>query len=151
RVLAQPGYGCGVCAECLSGKENYCARYGILGEHHNGVQAQYLALDEDKVIRQPGNLSFEEAAAIPLVYMTAWEMLINKCSLRPTDTVLVIAASSGVGGAAVQIACAHGARVIATAGTSKLAKASKLGAEVVLDHYQQDVAREVKKLTGGRG
>lgn len=151
RVLAQPGYGCGVCVDCLSGKENYCAKYGIVGEHHNGVQAQYVALDEDKVVHHPSNISFEEAAAIPLVYMTAWEMLINKCGLRPTDTVLVVAASSGVGGAAVQIACAHGARVIATVGTSKLAKASKLGAEVVVDHYKQDVAKEVKKLTGGRG
>lgn len=151
RVLAQPGYGCGFCVECLSGRENYCAKYGIVGEHHDGVQAQFVALDEDKAVHQPSNISFEEAAAIPLVYMTAWEMLINKCGLRPTDTVLVVAASSGVGGAAVQIACAHGARVIATAGTSKLAKAGKLGAEVVLDHYKQDVAKEVKKLTDGRG
>jgi len=151
RVLAQPGFGCGVCRECLSGKENYCAKYGIVGEHSNGVQAQYVVLDEDKVIHQPTNSSFEEAAAIPLVYMTAWEMLINKCGLKPTDTVLVVAASSGVGGAAVQIACAHGARVIATAGTAKVSKAQKLGAETVLDHYQQDVAKEVKKLTGGRG
>lgn len=151
RVLAQPGFGCGVCRECLSGKENYCANYGIVGEQSNGVQAQFVALDEDKVIHQPGNISSEEAAAIPLVYMTAWEMLINKCGLKPTDTVLVIAASSGVGGAAVQIACAHGARVIATAGTAKLSKTRKLGAEVVLDHYQQDVAKEVKKLTEGRG
>lgn len=151
RVLAQPGFGCGVCRECLSGKENYCAKYEIVGEHSNGVQAQFVALDEDKAIHQPGNIGFEEAAAIPLVYMTAWEMLINKCALKPTDTVLVIAASSGVGGAAVQIACAHGARVIATAGTAKLAKARKMGAEAVLDHYRQDVAKEVKKLTDGRG
>jgi len=151
RVLAQPGFGCGVCRECLSGRENYCPKYGIVGEHSSGVQAQYVVLDEDKAIHQPGNISAEEAAAIPLVYMTAWEMLINKCGLKPTDTVLVMAASSGVGSAAVQIACVHGARVIATAGTAKIAKARKLGAEVVLDHYLQDVAKEVKSLTGGRG
>lgn len=151
RVLAQPGYGCGLCRECLSGKENYCARYGILGEHFDGVQAQYIALDEDKVLRQPANIGFEEGAAIPLVYMTAWEMVVNKGAVKPTDTVLVVAASSGVGSAAVQIAKVFGAQVIATAGTRKLEKAKALGADQIIDHYQQDVAQEVKNITNGRG
>ena len=151
RVLAQPGFGCGLCQDCLGGRENYCLRYGIRGEHSNGAQAQFVALDEAHVIRLPSNVSFEEGAAIPLVYMTAWEMLVNKCGVKPTDTVLVVAASSGVGSAAVQIARVYGARVIATAGTAKLEKARALGAEAVLDHYKQDVAKEVKKLTGGRG
>ncbi|MBI1956546.1 MAG: zinc-binding dehydrogenase [Acidobacteria bacterium] len=151
RVLAQPGYGCGLCEMCLSGKENYCAKYGIVGEHQDGVQAQFLALDEDKVIRMTSNISFEEGAAIPLVYLTAWEMLVNKAGVLPTNTVLVVAASSGVGSAAVQIAKVCGARVIATAGTAKLEKARALGADSVLDHYQQDVAKEVRKITNGRG
>ena len=151
KVLAQPGYGCGLCRDCLSGKENYCLKYGIIGEHFDGVQAQYVALDEDKTLRMPSHLSFEEGAALPLVYMTAWEMLVNKCAVKAADTVLVVAASSGVGGAALQIAKAHGARVIATAGTTKLEKARALGADFVLDHYQQDVAKEVKQITDGRG
>ncbi|MBI4463976.1 MAG: zinc-binding dehydrogenase [Acidobacteria bacterium] len=150
-VVAQPGYGCGLCQACLSGKENYCLKYGLIGEHFDGVQAQYVVLDEDKTLRMPANISFEEGAAIPLVYMTAWEMLVNKCGVGPGDTVLVVAASSGVGGAAIQIAKLYGARVIATAGTTKLEKARALGADFVLDHYQQDVAKEVKKITGGLG
>ena len=151
KVVAQPGYGCGLCQTCLSGKENYCLKYGIIGEHHDGVQAQSVVLDEDKTLRMASNLSFEEAAAIPLVYMTAWEMLVNKCAVKPGDTVLVMASSSGVGSAAVQIAKVHGARVIATAGTAKLEKARALGAEFVLDHYKQDIAKEVKKITDGLG
>ncbi len=151
RVLAQPGYGCGSCHACLGGRENYCPKYGIVGEHFEGVQTQFVVLDEAKAIRMPSNINFEEGAAIPLVYMTAWEMLVNKCAVKPTDTVLVVAASSGVGSAAVQIARAHGARVIATAGTAKLEKAKALGAEFVLDHYKQDVAKEVKKITQGKG
>ena len=151
RVLAQPGYGCGSCQDCLGGRENYCPKYGIIGEHFDGVQAQFAVLDEAQVIHQPSNISFEEGAAIPLVYLTAWEMVVNKCAVKPTDTVLVVAASSGVGSAAVQIARAHGARVIATAGTAKLEKARALGADFVLDHYKQNVAKEVKKITGGRG
>ena len=151
RVLAQPGYGCGSCEECLSGREHYCSKYGIVGEHHSGVQSQLLALDEDKIIRMPSNIGFEEGAAIPLVYLTAWEMVVNKARVRPGDTVLVVAASSGVGGAAVQIAKLHGAQVIATAGTTKLEKAKSLVADFVIDHYKQDIAKEVKKITNGRG
>ena len=151
RVLAQPGFGCGLCSYCLGGRENYCLEYGILGEHCNGMQAQYVVLHESQLIHQPSNISFEEGAAIPLVYLTAWEMLVNKCGVKPADTVLVVAASSGVGSAAVQIARLHGARVIATAGAVKIEKARALGAEFVLDHYRQDVAKEVRKITDGRG
>jgi NADPH:quinone reductase-like Zn-dependent oxidoreductase len=150
-VIPQPGYGCGLCPECLSGRENYCTKYGIIGEHANGVQAQYVVFDESRVVRMPSNIGFEEAAAIPLVYITAWEMVVKKCAVKPTDTVLVVAASSGVGSAAMQIARIHGARVIATAGPAKLEKAKALGADAVLDHYKPDWAKEVRQLTGGRG
>ncbi len=150
-VLPQPGFGCGRCPTCQSGRDHYCPHYGILGEHRDGVQAELIVVDEDRAVRMPTNVSFEEGAAIPLVYLTAWEMLVNKGGVRPGDTVLVIAASSGVGSAAVQIAKVHGARVLATAGTTKLEKARALGADSVLDHYQQDVAKEVKAITGGRG
>ena len=151
RVLGQPGAGCGLCRDCQDGREQYCLKYGIAGEHWNGYQAQFVALDEAMVLQLPTRISFEEGAAIPLVYLTAWEMLVNKAKVQPGDTVLVVAASSGVGSAAVQIARLHGARVIATAGTSKLDRAQALGADTVLDHYQQDVAKQVRGLTGGRG
>jgi len=151
RVLAQPGSGCGLCQACCSGRENYCPNYKILGEHTNGVQAEFIEIDEAHLLHLPLNIDFEQGAAVPLVYLTAWEMLVRKSGVKPTDTVLVVGASSGVGSAAVQIAQAHGARVIATAGAAKLEKARALGAAFVLDHYQQDLAKEVKRITGGRG
>src|ERR1051325_10413685 len=142
RVVGQPGAGCGLCQECKDGRENYCLRYGIAGEHFDGYQAQLVALDESMTLPMPAAISFEEAAAIPLVFLTAWEMIVNKARVRPGDTVLVVAASSGIGSAAVQIARMHGAHVIATAGTGKVEKARALGAEIVLDHYKQDIAKE---------
>ncbi|HEY7680117.1 MAG TPA: zinc-binding dehydrogenase [Terriglobia bacterium] len=151
RVLCAPGAGCGFCVECAGGREQYCAKYGLPGEHWDGYQAQQIALDEARVLRMPSSLSFEEGAAIPLVFLTAWEMVVNKGAIRPGQTVLAIGASSGVGSAAVQIARLHGARVIATAGTAKLEKARALEPDAVLDHYKQDVAKEVKTLTAGRG
>jgi len=151
RVLGQPGAGCGLCQQCKDGRENYCLKYGIAGEHFDGYQAELIALDESMVFPMPSGISFEEGAAIPLVYLTAWEMLVNKAHVKPGDTVLVIAASSGVGSAAVEIAKLYGARVIATAGTTKLEKAKALGADAVLDHYKQDIAKEIKSLTAGRG
>lgn len=151
RVLGQPGAGCGLCMSCKDGRENYCLKYGIAGEHFNGYQAELVVLDDNMVLPMPAGISFEEGAAIPLVFLTAWEMLVNKARVKPGDTVLVMAGSSGVGSAAVQIARLHGARVITTAGTAKLDKAKALGADAVLDHYQQDIAKEVRTLTAGRG
>jgi NADPH:quinone reductase-like Zn-dependent oxidoreductase len=151
RVLGQPGAGCGLCVNCKDGRENYCLKYGIAGEHFNGYQAELVALDESMVLPMPDGISFEEGAAIPLVYLTAWEMLVNKARVKPGDTVLVVAASSGVGSAAVQIARLYGARVIATAGTAKLDQAKALGADAVLDHYRQDIAKEIRTLTSSRG
>ena len=150
-VLVHPGHGCGMCGECLSGREQYCPKYELFGEHHDGLMAEYVAVAEHHLIRKPANIGFEEGAAIPLVALTAWEMVVNKGAIKPWNTVLIWGASSGVGTAAVQIAKAYGARVITTAGTTKLDRARALGAEVVLDHYQQDIAKEVKQLTAGRG
>jgi len=100
----------------------------------------------------PEGVSFEAAAAFPLVSLTAWHMLITRAKLKPAETVLVLAAGSGVGGAAIQIAKASGARVIATAGTdAKLAKARELGADEVINHSTQKIAAEVKRLTAKRG
>jgi 2-desacetyl-2-hydroxyethyl bacteriochlorophyllide A dehydrogenase len=151
RVLLAPGKGCGQCVECRDGREQYCARYGLPGEHFDGYQAESVVVDQNMLLPMPSNIGFEEGAAIPLVYLTAWEMLVNKTHIKPGDTVLIIGASSGVGNAAVQIAKLYGARVVTTAGTAKLEKARALGADLTLDHYKQDVAKEVKAFTGGRG
>jgi NADPH:quinone reductase-like Zn-dependent oxidoreductase len=152
-VIVVPGSGCGQCTECLSGRENYCASYSIGGEHGDGVQAEYLAIDRNQLLFMPANISFDEGAAIPLVYQTAWEMLVNKAGIQPGQTVLVWGASSGVGGAAIQIAHLFGARVIATAGGPvKAAKAKEvLGADFVIDYQTQDVVKEVRSITCNRG
>jgi len=132
-VVVNPSLGCGRCERCLAGAENLCRHFAILGEHVSGGQA-------------------EAAAALPLTFMTAWHALAVRAALRPGETVLIHAAGSGVGVAAVQIAKLLGARVIATAGSpAKLEKARALGADEVVDYLQQDFLAEVKRLTGRRG
>jgi len=152
RVLIAPGFSCGQCLPCLSGRDNLCRQYTIIGYRTDGGYAEYVKIPEVNVIPIPGSLSFEEAAAIPLVFLTAWHMLVTRAGIRPGDEVLVIAAGSGVGSAAIQIAKLFGARVIATAGSDeKLAKAKALGADEVINHSTQDLAQEVRRLTDKRG
>ena len=118
-VVVNPSLGCGRCERCLSGDENLCRRFAILGEHVSGGMAEKLAVPARNVLPKPANLSFVEAAAIPLTFMTAWHALVARAQLRLGETVLVHAAGSGVGVAAVQIAKLLGARVIATAGSDE--------------------------------
>jgi NADPH:quinone reductase-like Zn-dependent oxidoreductase len=153
RVLVVPGFGCGECEECFSGRENYCLDYGIYGEHGDGIQVENLAVDSRRLLRMPSNISFDEGAAIPLVYLTAWEMLVNKAGVQPWHTVLAWSASSGVGSAAVQIAKLYGARVVTTAGgPEKVAKAQQvLSPDAVIDYRTQDVVKEIRAITHGRG
>jgi len=150
-VLA-PGVSCGSCEECARGDDQLCRRYGILGEHRDGTCADFVVVPARNVIAKPANLSFEEAAAIPLVFLTAWHLLTRRANLRPGETVLVHAAGSGVSSAAIQIAVLLGARVFATAGSdAKLEKARELGVEEGINYRTRDFADEVKRLTGRRG
>src|SRR5690242_15245968 len=152
RVLLSPGLSCRQCAQCVSGLDNYCRRYTMFGYAVDGGDCELLAAPEHAAIAIPDDLSFEEAAAVPLVFLTAWHMLMARAGLQPGEDVLVLAASSGVGSAAIQIARMLQCRVIATAGgEEKLAKARELGAEHVIDHYRADIGAEVKKITGKRG
>ena len=152
RVAVAPGYSCGRCEACLSGKDHYCRHYGIYGESCAGTDCELFPLPVANVLPLPDSLSFEEAAAVPLVFLTAWEMLVAKAGIREGDTVLVHAAGSGVGSAAIQVARYFRARVIATAGgEAKLAKALELGAEDAVDYREQDFVAEVRRLTGRRG
>jgi NADPH:quinone reductase-like Zn-dependent oxidoreductase len=152
RVLLSPGLSCRQCERCLSGNDNLCRRYTLFGYAADGGNSELLAAPEYSVIQIPDDLSFEEAAAVPLVFLTAWHMLMARARLQPGEDVLVLAASSGVGSAAIQIARMFQCRVIATAGgEAKLAKARDLGANHVIDHYRQDISAEVKKITGKRG
>lgn len=152
RVVLSPGLSCRQCDQCLAGRDNFCRRYTIFGYGVDGGDTELLAAPEWTAIQIPDDLSFEQAAAAPLVFLTAWHMLTGRAQLRPGEDVLVLAASSGVGSAAIQIAKLFHCRVIATAGgDAKLAKAKELGADHVIDHYQQDISAEVKKVTGKRG
>jgi NADPH:quinone reductase-like Zn-dependent oxidoreductase len=152
RVLLSPGLSCRQCEHCLAGNDNYCRRYTIFGLGVDGGNTELLAAPEYAVIPIPDDLPFEDAAAAPLVFLTAWHMLMGRARLQPGEDVLVLAASSGVGQAAIQIAKMFQCRVIATAGgDEKLARARELGADHAIDHYRQDIAAEVKKITAKRG
>ena len=152
RVLVAPGFSCGRCRACSEGSDNLCAGYGIFGETKDGGCCELAAVAAANVIPMPPGLDFPQAAAFPLAFMTAWHMLVARCGLRAGDDVLVHAAGSGVGSAAVQIAKLHGARVIATAGSPrKLELAKALGADHVIDYERQDFASEVRALTAKRG
>jgi NADPH:quinone reductase-like Zn-dependent oxidoreductase len=151
-VLLHPGVSCGHCAECLSGRDNLCRDYDILGYRRNGGYAELVAAPAVNVIPKPQNLSWEEAAALPLVTVTAWHMLVTRASVQPGEDVLIHAAGSGVGSMGIQIAKLRGARVIATASSEeKLAKAKELGADEVVNYSQEDWPKEVKRLTHRRG
>jgi NADPH:quinone reductase-like Zn-dependent oxidoreductase len=152
RVLLSPGMSCRQCDQCVSGNDNLCRRFTMFGYAVDGGNAELLAAPEYSAIRIPDDLSFEEAAAVPLVFLTAWHMLMVRAHLQPGEDVLVLSASSGVGSAAIQIARMFQCRVIATAGgEAKLARARELGADYVIDHYRQDISAEVRKITGKRG
>ncbi len=152
RVLLQPGISCGQCAKCLAGNDNMCSSYTLFGQGVDGGCAEYVKSPAVNCVPIPEKLSFEEAAAFPLVSLTAWHMLITRAQLKPAETVLVLGAGSGVGTAAIQIAKAAGARVIATAGSDeKLEKARDLGADAVINHSTQKIADEVKRLTNRHG
>lgn len=152
RVLLAPGISCGQCEQCFNGLDSACRSYTLFGVMVDGGYAEYVKSPEMNVIPIPGDLSFDEAAAVPLVSLTAWHMLMTRAQLRPGEDVLVIAAGSGVGSMAIQVAKLMSARVIAVAGTdAKLEKARELGADEVINHRAQSIAGEVRRLTGKRG
>jgi len=151
-VLLQPGVSCGHCPECLSGRDNLCREYNIIGYRRDGGYAQLVAAPGVNVIPKPKDLSWAEAAALPLVTVTAWHMLVTRANVQPGEDVLVHAAGSGVGSIGIQVAKLRGARVIATASSDdKLAKAKDLGADEVVNYSKDDWPKEVKRLTNRRG
>ena len=151
-MLLQPGLSCGRCAACLDGRDNECRRYDVLGNQSDGGYAELVVVPAANVVPIPDHVGFVAAAAFPLTFLTAWHMLATRAHVRPGETVLVVAGSSGVGQAAVQVARLHGARVIATAGSdAKLERVRGLGADHVVHHHQQDVVAEVRRLTDKRG
>jgi len=151
-VVVNPGLGCGRCEQCLLGRDNQCRYYTIIGYGVDGGYAELVKVPRTNLVRKPRGMGFEDAASFPLVFLTAYHMLVTKAKVAAGDKVLVLAANSGVGSAAIQVAKLHGAEVIATAGDAeKGEKARLLGADYVVDHYRQNVLDEVKKLTAKRG
>jgi NADPH:quinone reductase-like Zn-dependent oxidoreductase len=151
-VVVSPGVSCGKCEWCLTGLDNNCARYGVIGEHSPGGYAQFIAVPAANIVPKPANLNFAEAAAFPLTFLTSWHMLVAQCQVRPGEVVLVLAAGSGVGVAAVQIAKLHGAIVIAAAGSeSKLEKVGALGADYLINYEKQNFREEALRITNKRG
>jgi len=152
KVVLAPGVTCGKCAACISGQDNRCRQFTNLGYMIDGGCAEFVRVPEVNCLPYPENLSFEEAASIPLVFQTAWHMLLARAELQPGEDVLVLGAGSGVGSAAIQIAKFFGARVLATAGTDeKLEKAKQLGADHLINHKTQKIRDEVRRITGKRG
>ncbi len=150
--VVAPGVSCGRCEPCSRGEDQLCRDYGILGEHRDGTCADFVVVPARNVLPKPENLSFEEAAAMPLVFLTAWHMLTARAGLRPGETVLIHAAGSGVSTAGIQIADLLGARILVTAGSDeKLRRAREMGAEAGINYRTADFVDEVRTLTGKSG
>ncbi|MFQ5524840.1 MAG: zinc-binding dehydrogenase [Thermoanaerobaculia bacterium] len=152
-TLVAPGVSCGVCDRCADGDDMLCSRYGILGEHRDGGYAEYLSVPRRNILPLPKGLTHAEAAAIPLVFLTAWHMLAERARLQPLEDILVHAAGSGVSSAGIQIAKLLGARhIFATASSEdKLERARALGATHTIDYTNEDFAQVVREATGGKG
>ena len=151
-VIVSPGISCGRCEKCLSGRDNQCRSYSIVGYQTDGGYAEFVKVPVKNLLEKPQNLNYVEAASFPLVFLTAYHMLIGKARLEAGEYVLVLGAGSGVGTASIQIAKLYNAYVIATAGDEeKLGKAEKLGADFTINHYKEDVVDRVRSITGRRG
>jgi len=152
RVLLAPMHFCNRCAKCVAGQQNQCREFTVLGNGVDGGNCELIAVPAVNVIPIPDSLDFNQAASVPLVFLTAWHMLVGRASIRLGQTVLVLGAGSGVGIAAIQIAKLFHGRVITTAGDEKkLEKARSLGADHGINHYQQKISQEVRKITDKEG
>ncbi len=146
-VIIAPGLSCGVCYECQSGRDNLCRDYDILGLKAKGGYAEFVKVPARNIMPKPKHLSFEEACSYPLTFLTVWNALVRKAKIKPYSRVLIWAGSSGVGVAGIQIAKLFGAFVIATAGSEEKArKCLELGADVVINHYEEDVVKKVRGM-----
>jgi NADPH:quinone reductase-like Zn-dependent oxidoreductase len=143
---------CNHCEKCAAGLQNQCREFTVRGNGVEGGNCELVAVPPVSVIPIPDALDFNQAASVPLVFLTAWHMLVGLAGIRAGQTVLILGASSGVGIAAIQIAKLFRARVIATAGDeNKLERGRVLGADFGINHYKQKISEEVKKITGREG
>jgi NADPH:quinone reductase-like Zn-dependent oxidoreductase len=136
----------------LAGRDHQCRDYGILGESRDGGYAERVVVPRRNIVHMPEGLSFAQASAVGIPFLTAWHMLTERAQLRPGETVLVQAGGSGVGAAAIQIARMLQAEVITTVGNAtKIERARAVGAHHVIDYRDRDLVKQVKAITGGRG
>jgi NADPH:quinone reductase-like Zn-dependent oxidoreductase len=152
RVVVDPIISCGQCTSCIRGETNMCRHSRVFGVQTQGGYAQYATVPARQLLALPANLDYQAAAAMAVTGPTAWHMLRRRANLTLGEDVLVIAAGSGIGVLAMQIAAAAGARVIATAGSEdKLRRAREMGAALAVNHSDPGWADEVRAFTGGRG
>ena len=152
RVLLNPGVSCQRCEYCLAGEQSLCATYKLLGEHLPGTFAEAVRVPQWNVHPVPDGVAWADAAAFPLVHLTAWRMLVTRAGVRPGETVLIWGIGGGVALAALGIAKLLGAVAIVTSSSeAKLARARSLGADIALNHAAGDVPKELRRLLGGRG
>ncbi len=152
RVVVNPGISCGRCEYCIAGEDAECVEYKILGEHVPGGYAEYVAVPAANVLPIPVDMPWANAAAAPLVYMTAWRLLVTKARIRPGEDVLILGAGSGVSTAAIQIAKLAGCTVFTTSSSEeKLRRAKELGADILINYKEMAWSKAVWELTGKRG
>jgi NADPH:quinone reductase-like Zn-dependent oxidoreductase len=152
KVLLEPGSSSGKSVHDLAGNDHLSDDYQIRGEHFDGLAREYVALAARFVMPLPEGCDLVRSAAIPLVFVTAWGLLVTRAKLQEGETVFVLGGASGVGSAAIQIAREIGARVITSVGSEQKAElARSLGAHEVVRHDQPDWPQAVRKLSGGRG
>ena len=151
-VVVSPGISCWQCASCFAGRDNFCPTYRLVGAQVNGGYAEFVKVPAVNLLPMPTGLTVEQAAAYPLVSLTAWHMVKTLANVQPGETVLVMGAGSGVGSMGIQIARLLGARVLSTVGADdKIDRANVIGADVVINHAREDVADRVRAATDGRG
>lgn len=151
RVTANPGLWCQRCDWCFRGEHSLCRTYRILGEHVAGAAAERVRIPARNLLALPDDFPSERAAAVPLVFQTAWRALITRAGLREGETLLVTGASGGVATAAIQIGKRTGARVIAVTSGRHVEAVQQLGADHVIDREQGDFSAAVYRLTERRG
>ena len=151
-VLVNPGVSCGRCERCLSGRDNLCASYRLIGEHLPGGYAELVKVPAQNLVPLPADMPFVGAACLAGSFGTAWNMIFDQAELEPGEWILVHAGGSGVGSAAIQLARLVGANVITTAGSDeKVEKAKALGAQHGINYKTHDFLREVRRITHKRG
>lgn len=150
-VVVDPSISCGRCEWCRREEQSLCLEYRIIGEHVSGGFAEFVAVPADNLYAISKRVEFTTAAAVPLVYLTAWRALKSRARLQAGESVLVTGASGGVATAAIQIARRLGARVYAVTTTENIDRVQELGADVVYDRNQDDYARQLWADTRKRG